>query len=57
MDSVTLCTRLHKEAGTLLVPGRYFSFDDHFRLGFGNNKTMIEGGLFAFSQWLRKNGY
>ena len=57
MDSVELCTRLLEETGTLLVPGRCFGFDDHFRLGFGNNKTLIEGGLSAFSQWLRKNGY
>ncbi len=57
MDSITLCTRLQKEAGTLLVPGRCFGYDDHFRLGFGNHKSMIEGGLFSISEWLRKNGY
>lgn len=57
LDSVTLCTRLHREAGALLVPGRYFGFDDHFRLGFGNKKSDIAGGLDAISRWMRTNGY
>ncbi len=57
IDSVTLCTRLLKEAGTLLVPGRYFEFDNHFRLGFGNDRKTIKNGIQSISGWMRKNGY
>ena len=57
LDSVALCRRLHEEKGTLLVPGRFFGYDDHFRLGFGNDTPVIENGLAAFSDWLRENGY
>ncbi len=56
MDSETLCERLHREKSTLLVPGRFFGYDDHFRLGFGREKSILAGGLSAVSGWLRENG-
>lgn len=54
MSSVELCSRVREEAGVLFVPGSSFEFDDHFRLGFGHEKSVIEAGLAAFSEWLKK---
>ena len=55
MTSTELCHRLREEAGVLFVPGCAFESDDHFRLGFGNPKAEIEGGLAAFSEWMKNN--
>ena len=55
MDFETFCRRLHQEKSTLLVPGRFFGYDDHFRLGFGKEKKILQEGLASISDWLREN--
>lgn len=54
MTSEELCLRLKQEAGVLFVPGSAFTFDDHLRIGFGNDSKTIQNGLSAFSDWLKQ---
>ena len=38
--------------GSLVTPGRFFGVDDHFRIGFGMERSQLEGGLERLAQSL-----
>jgi aspartate/methionine/tyrosine aminotransferase len=50
--SEELCLRLIKERSTFLVPGECFEHPDHLRIGYGNNRKLIEDGLVQVSEFL-----
>ena len=52
MTSEELCLRMIREKSTFLVPGECFDHPDHVRIGYGNNRKLIEDGLEQVSEFL-----
>ena len=50
--SEELCLRMINERSTFLVPGECFDHPDHIRIGYGNNRKLIEDGLEQVSEFL-----
>jgi aspartate/methionine/tyrosine aminotransferase len=44
-DSMKLAEHLLDKYRTMISPGRFFGFEDHFRIGFGAEKDILKGGL------------
>jgi aspartate/methionine/tyrosine aminotransferase len=44
-DSMKLAEHLLDKYRTLISPGRFFGYEDHFRIGFGADEDMLKGGL------------
>lgn len=54
VDSVTLCRKILDDSGVLVVPGKFFGMEKHFRLCFtSDNKTLMEA-LTALSESLKR---
>lgn len=51
-SSEELCLRMINERSTFLVPGECFELPDHIRIGYGNNKKLLEDGLVQVSEFL-----
>lgn len=56
INSTDLAHRLLKEKSTLIVPGDHFGMDGYIRLGMGNEKEHLEGGLGRIDELLRDLG-
>lgn len=52
LTSKEICLRLIKERSTFLVPGECFEHPDHLRIGYGNNRKLLEDGLEQVSAFL-----
>ena len=52
LTSKEICLRLIKERSTFLVPGECFEHPDHLRIGYGNNRKLLEDGLEQVSEFL-----
>lgn len=50
--SEELCLRMINERSTFLVPGECFEHPDHIRIGYGNNRKLLEDGLEQVSEFL-----
>jgi aspartate/methionine/tyrosine aminotransferase len=44
-DTEPLCRLLREKYETTVVPGRFFGMPEHFRVGIGGDREMLEGGL------------
>jgi aspartate/methionine/tyrosine aminotransferase len=51
-SSKKLCLELIRKRSTFLVPGECFEHPDHIRIGYGNNKELLESGLEQVSDFL-----
>lgn len=49
-----ICLGLINEKSTFLVPGDCFEHPDHIRIGYGNDKAVLEEGLGRFSDYLKQ---
>jgi aspartate/methionine/tyrosine aminotransferase len=54
MPSETLCKKLQKEKGVMLLPGAAMGMEGYLRIGFANESTIIEKGLSGFSDFLEE---
>lgn len=52
MPSETLCLRLIKEKGTLLVPGSCFGMEGYLRISYGCKTETLKEGLLRFKDFL-----
>ncbi len=52
IPSEELCLRMINERSTFLVPGECFEHPDHIRIGYGNNRKLLEDGLAQVSEFL-----
>ncbi|MEM3696921.1 MAG: aminotransferase class I/II-fold pyridoxal phosphate-dependent enzyme [Candidatus Bathyarchaeia archaeon] len=55
ISSETLCLRLIKEKGTLLVPGSCFGMEGYLRIGYGCKTETLEEGLARFKDFLNSH--
>lgn len=56
MPSETLCIRLIKEKGTLLVPGSCFGMEGYLRISYGCKTETLKEGLLRFKDFLNSYG-
>lgn len=54
IPSITLCKGLQEESGVAIIPGKIMDMEGYVRIGYCNNKEVLEKGLSAFSSYLRK---
>ena len=55
IDTFNMTTDLAENHGLLIIPGETFNNKKGFiRIGFGNSRTSVEGGLAILKQWLVK---
>lgn len=54
IPAATLCDRLQKETGVMLLPGSCLDKEGYLRIGYCNNPEIIAKGLAVFSQWLKQ---
>jgi aspartate/methionine/tyrosine aminotransferase len=55
MPSKELCLGMIEKKSTFLVPGECFEHPDHIRIGYGNNRKLLEDGLEQVSDYLREH--
>ncbi|TCG05528.1 aminotransferase [Paraburkholderia steynii] len=56
MTSVEVCTELIEETGVMLTPGSALDMEGYVRLGYANNRTVLETGLGKLSEFLASRG-
>jgi aspartate/methionine/tyrosine aminotransferase len=54
MKASELCLRLINEKSTFMVPGDCFDLPRYVRIGYGNNRKLLEDGLEQVSEFLAK---
>jgi aspartate/methionine/tyrosine aminotransferase len=52
IPSKDLCIRMIEERSTFLVPGECFDHPDYLRIGYGNNRKLLQDGLEQVSAFL-----
>ncbi len=52
-DSVEFCRRMYFETGAFVTPGACFEEEKCMRIGYANDKAVLEAGLKAVSEFLR----
>ncbi|MGF6546701.1 aminotransferase [Paraburkholderia youngii] len=56
MASREFCTALIEKTGVMLTPGSALDMEGYVRLGYANNRTVLEAGLAKISQFLAQRG-
>jgi aspartate/methionine/tyrosine aminotransferase len=52
LDSVEFCTRLIDSTGVMLTPGSALDIEGYVRIGYANNRSVLEAGLARMSDFL-----
>ncbi|MGF6653153.1 aspartate/methionine/tyrosine aminotransferase [Paraburkholderia youngii] len=56
MSSREFCIELIEQTGVMLTPGSALDMEGYVRLGYANNRTVLEAGLAKISQFLAQRG-
>jgi aspartate/methionine/tyrosine aminotransferase len=55
MSSLEFCVELIEQTGVMLTPGSALDMEGYVRLGYANNRDVLETGLAKVSEFLAKH--
>jgi len=53
MSSAEFCTRLLEAEGVMFTPGSALDMEGYVRIGYANNRAVVEAGLERVSRFLK----
>jgi aspartate/methionine/tyrosine aminotransferase len=57
MSSREFCTTLIEQTGVMLTPGSALDMEGYVRLGYANNRSVLEAGLSRLSEFLGRQSH